>query len=106
MRGLIVLFSDAGGWTSVADDTAAALTRDGALVVGVDLPDYLARLDAHSGEACHDVVGDVEFDQSTDSARAWQHRISNANRRRHRRRWRAGAGHSRTRACGDHCRRG
>ena len=60
MRGLVVLFSDAGGWTSVSDDTAAALARDGALVVGVDLPDYLARLDALSGEACHDVVGDIE----------------------------------------------
>ena len=59
MRGLVVLFSDAGGWTSASDDAAAALTRDGALVVGVDLPDYLARLDAHSGEACHDVVGDI-----------------------------------------------
>ena len=60
MRGLVVLFSDAGGWTSASDDAAAALTRDGALVVGVDLPDYLARLDAHSGEACHDVVGDID----------------------------------------------
>jgi type IV secretory pathway VirJ component len=60
MRGLIVLFSDAGGWTSASDDAAAALTRDGALVVGVDLPDYLARLDAHSGEVCHEVVGDVD----------------------------------------------
>ena len=60
MRGFIVLFSDAGGWTSGSDDAAAALTRDGALVVGVDLPDYLARLDAHSGEACHDVVGDID----------------------------------------------
>ena len=48
------------GWTSVSDDAAVALTRDGALVVGVDLPDYLARLDAHSGEACHDVVGDID----------------------------------------------
>ena len=58
MRRLVVLFSDAGGWTSSAsDDAAAALTSDGALVVGVDLPDYLARLDAHSDEACHDVGG-------------------------------------------------
>ena len=60
MRGLVVLFSDAGGWTSASDEAAAALTRDGALVVGVDLRDYLARLDAHSGEACRDVVGDVD----------------------------------------------
>ena len=60
MRSLVVLFSDARGWTSVLDDAAVALTRDGALVVGVDLPDYLARLDARSGEACHDVVGDID----------------------------------------------
>ena len=59
MHGLVVLFSDAHGWTSVSDDAAGALTREGALVVGVDLPDYLARLDTHSGEACHDVVGDI-----------------------------------------------
>jgi hypothetical protein len=55
MRGLIVLFSDARGC-----DAAVALTRDGALVVGVDLPDYLARLDTHSGDACHNVVGDID----------------------------------------------
>jgi type IV secretory pathway VirJ component len=42
------------------NDTAAALARDGALVVGVDLPTYLQRLDTHTGEICHDVVGDIE----------------------------------------------
>jgi phosphatidylglycerol lysyltransferase len=60
MRGLVVLFSDARGWSPVSDDTAAALARDGALVVGVDLPAYLQRLNAHTGETCHGVVGDVE----------------------------------------------
>jgi type IV secretory pathway VirJ component len=60
MRGLVVLFSDAHGWSSVSDDTAAALARDGALVVGVDLPTYLQRLDTHPGETCHGVVGDIE----------------------------------------------
>jgi phosphatidylglycerol lysyltransferase len=60
MRGLVVLFSDAQGWSSVSDDTAAALARDGALVVGVDLPTYLRRLDTLTGEACHRVVGDIE----------------------------------------------
>ena len=60
MRGLVVLFSDARGWSSVSDDTAAALARDGALVVGVDLPTYLQRLDTHTGETCHGLVGDVE----------------------------------------------
>src|SRR5262249_6727781 len=37
-----------------------ALARDGALVVGVDLPAYLRQLDGHSSEACHNVVGDIE----------------------------------------------
>lgn len=60
MRGLVVLFSDARGWSSESDNTAAALARDGALVVGVDLPAYLQRLDTLTGEACHGVVGDVE----------------------------------------------
>jgi type IV secretory pathway VirJ component len=60
MRGLVVLFSDARGWTSVSDDVAVALAHYGAAVVGVDLPGYLTRLDAHLGEACHDVVGDID----------------------------------------------
>ncbi len=60
MRGLVVLFSDAHGWSSISDDAAAALARDGALVVGVDLPAYLQRLNAQAGETCHTVVGDVE----------------------------------------------
>jgi phosphatidylglycerol lysyltransferase len=60
MRGLVVLFSDARGWSPVSDDTAAALARDGALVVGVDLPTYLQRLDTLTGETCHSVVGDIE----------------------------------------------
>ena len=60
MRGLVVLFSDARGWSSVSDDTAAALARDGALVVGVDLPAYLQRLHPLAGQTCHNVVGDIE----------------------------------------------
>jgi type IV secretory pathway VirJ component len=60
MRGLVVLFSDAGGWSSAMDDVAAALARDGALVVGIDLPAYLRRLDLHTKDACHGVVGDIE----------------------------------------------
>jgi type IV secretory pathway VirJ component len=60
MRGLVVLFSDARGWSSVSEDTAAALAREGALVVGVDLPAYLQRLDTLTGETCHGVVGNIE----------------------------------------------
>jgi phosphatidylglycerol lysyltransferase len=60
MRGFVVLFSDADGWTSVADEAAATLARDGALVVGVDLPTYLLRLNSRPPEPCHNIVGDVE----------------------------------------------
>ena len=60
MRGFVVLFSDAAGWSSLADEAAAALAREGALVVGVDLPAYLLRLDARPPELCHIIVGDVE----------------------------------------------
>ncbi|HXW29248.1 MAG TPA: bifunctional lysylphosphatidylglycerol flippase/synthetase MprF, partial [Xanthobacteraceae bacterium] len=60
MRGLVVLFSDAAGWSSVADVAATALAREGALVVGVDLPTYLLRLDSRPPEPCHIIVGDVE----------------------------------------------
>jgi len=60
MHGFVVLFSDASGWSSVTDDVAAALARDGALVVGVDLPAYLQRLDLRTKDTCHGVVGDIE----------------------------------------------
>jgi hypothetical protein len=36
MRGFVVLFSDAEGWTSASNVVAASLAREGALVVGVD----------------------------------------------------------------------
>jgi hypothetical protein len=60
MRGFVVLFSDAAGWTSALDVVAAALAQEGALVVGVDLPSYLKTLDTHLTRACHDGVGDIE----------------------------------------------
>lgn len=60
MSGLVVLFSDAGGWTSESDTVAKALAHEGALVVGVDLPAYLRQLDKFPGDACHDGVADIE----------------------------------------------
>jgi phosphatidylglycerol lysyltransferase len=60
MRGLVVLFSDAGGWSTVSDDTAAAIAGDGALVMSVDLPAYLQRLHPLPGQTCHNLVGDIE----------------------------------------------
>jgi phosphatidylglycerol lysyltransferase len=60
MRGFVVLFSDARGWTSASDALAASLAREGALVVGVDLPSYLQRLDSDPGDTCHDAVSSIE----------------------------------------------
>ncbi len=50
MHGLVVQFSDSRGWTAASGKIAAAMAHAGALVVGVDLPAYLRRLDVHSGE--------------------------------------------------------
>ena len=56
---LVVFFSDRYGTDAANDATAQALARSGALVVEVDTPAYLKRLDAGK-EKCHDLVGDVE----------------------------------------------
>ncbi|CAH2601086.1 Virulence factor family protein [Rhodovastum atsumiense] len=53
VRGLVVLFSDAGGWEAADDATAQALAAAGAIVVGVDTPRYLRRLD-QTRDACDD----------------------------------------------------
>jgi type IV secretory pathway VirJ component len=61
MRGLVVLFSDQRGWTQKTTDVAAAVAHTGALVVGVDLPAYLRRLDQHRSEQCHMGISDIEW---------------------------------------------
>lgn len=61
MRGLVVLFSDLRGWTQTATDAADAVANAGALVVGVDLPAYLRRLDQHRDEQCHRAISDIEW---------------------------------------------
>jgi phosphatidylglycerol lysyltransferase len=61
MQGLVVLFSDQRGWTQTSTEVAAAVAAAGALVVGVDLPAYLRRLDQHPGEQCHTGIGDIEW---------------------------------------------
>jgi type IV secretory pathway VirJ component len=61
MRDLVVLFSDQRGWTQKATDVAAAVANTGALVVGVDLPAYLRRLDQHRSEQCHMGISDIEW---------------------------------------------
>ena len=62
MHGLVVLFSNSQGWTAASDEIAAALAQAGGLVVGIDLPAYLRRLDArHPGAKCYDAVTDIEL---------------------------------------------
>ena len=56
---LVVLFSDARGWNADLDAAGDELAGDGAVVVGVDLPEYLARL-AASDDGCHYVVAEIE----------------------------------------------
>jgi type IV secretory pathway VirJ component len=59
LRGFVVLFSDRAGWSADDEQAAEALARNGAMVAGVDLPRYAARL-AASGQKCHTLIGDAE----------------------------------------------
>jgi type IV secretory pathway VirJ component len=56
---LVFLFSDAGGWSSAFSAAARELAVSGALVAGVDLPTYLARL-AASDDGCHYLLSEIE----------------------------------------------
>ncbi|OHV72219.1 virulence factor family protein [Ensifer sp. LCM 4579] len=57
--GLVVLLSDAGGWTSKEDAVAQSLLRDSALVIGIDLKAYLTSLAKDDGD-CIYTVSDIE----------------------------------------------
>ena len=59
MRGFLVLFSAASGWTEADQASADRLTREGVVVMGVDTARYAASL-ADIKEDCHHVVGDIE----------------------------------------------
>ena len=55
----VLFFSDRGGWSLRQDDLAGALAREGAFVVGIDLPTYLGKLEGLSGK-CSYPAGHVE----------------------------------------------
>ncbi len=61
-RGLVVVFSNAKGWTGVDDDAARALAKSGAVVIGVDTKTYLQNLAKTTDERLY-LVNDV-FDLS------------------------------------------
>lgn len=58
-RGLVVLFSEQGGWTAEAEAAAQSLAEAGALVVEVDTATYVATF-ANDKEQCHWASGDAE----------------------------------------------
>ena len=56
---LVLLFSDADGWSRALDGAAGTLAARGSIVVGVDLPTYLKNL-AAGDDGCHYVLSEVE----------------------------------------------
>lgn len=56
---LVFIFSDEDGWTTELDAAAAHLVERGAVVVGVDLRDYLQGLRA-SDDGCHYLISELE----------------------------------------------
>jgi len=59
VKANIFLLSDAAGWTAAEDTQAKALAAKGALVVGIDLPAYLASLSKDEDD-CIYMISDVE----------------------------------------------
>jgi type IV secretory pathway VirJ component len=59
LRGFVVLYSQASGWSAADQQSADALAKAGALTVGVDTARYAANLNAKK-ETCHQLVGDAE----------------------------------------------
>ncbi|MDQ0324243.1 type IV secretory pathway VirJ component [Rhodopseudomonas julia] len=59
VSGIVFLISDRDGWSDEDDASARSLAEHRAIVVGVDLPRYLAALDAEDGD-CAYLVSDIE----------------------------------------------
>ncbi len=57
--GIVLLLSDAGGWSEREEQLSETLAGDGAVVVGIDLPDYHAAL-AEEERDCLYLVSDIE----------------------------------------------
>ncbi len=57
---MALLFSDGDGWRPRDDALAAAVARQGVLVVGIDTPAYLARMEGIQRDKCSYPAGHVE----------------------------------------------
>ncbi|KAB0679973.1 virulence factor family protein [Aureimonas leprariae] len=55
----VVLISDSDGWNDDEDDLAATFLDQDAVVIGIDLPSYLAELEK-AGDDCVYLVSDIE----------------------------------------------
>ncbi len=58
-RGVVILYSAATGWDERAQQAAAALAHEGALVAGIDLRHY-AQVNRRLARKCFYLVGDAE----------------------------------------------
>lgn len=58
-NALVFVFSDLDGWNAAYDGVARTLAERGAVVVGIDLPQYLRNL-AASNDGCHYVIAEIE----------------------------------------------
>jgi type IV secretory pathway VirJ component len=58
-RGVVMLLSRVQGWSDGEEGIAAALADQGAVVVGIDLPEYYANLQGRTGD-CLYLVSDIE----------------------------------------------
>lgn len=56
---LVVLLSDAGGWTDSENTEAARLQANGSIVIGIDTPAYLKSLAKDDGD-CVYMISDIE----------------------------------------------
>lgn len=59
VKAAVVLISDAAGWSDKEEGVASRLTGEGSLVIGIDLPRYLAALSKDDGD-CVYMVSDIE----------------------------------------------
>ena len=59
LRGVVIMFSDHGGWRAADSAAASQVAAAGALVVGIDTPSYIAHLDK-ADKSCRVLIGDAE----------------------------------------------
>lgn len=58
-RAVVFLFSDAVGWNEQSQLNAKAISKEGVIVVGVDLAKYLKNL-RESDDGCHYLISEIE----------------------------------------------